>query len=82
MDTHNAFSLFKTIKIINLIVKILMELFRLQVLFTSVFTIWLCTEEGTLNATETAVCNLFQNLFGALNVDFSPIITSVKFRLT
>ena len=42
----------------------------------------LCTEEGTLNATETAVCNLFEKFIGAPNVVFPLVITSAKYRHT
>ena len=35
----------------------------------------LCTEEDTLNATETAVYNSFEKFIGAPNIDFSTNIT-------
>ena len=31
------------------------------------------TEEGTLNATKSALCNSFENFFGSPNVAFYPI---------
>ena len=42
-----------------------------------------CTEEGTLNGTQTAVCNSFKYLLVLQTLFFfSPIITSAKHRLT
>ena len=41
-------------------------------------SISLFTENGTLNATETAVCN-FLSFIGAQNVVHSPVIVSVKY---
>ena len=41
-----------------------------------------CIEEGTLNATETAVYNSFENLLVLQTLIFFPIITRAEHRFT